>query len=303
MNENIIPGLASRRYVHKLASFAPLILRNVFYNADEGVWYYRGDDADFIPLPDAESYKMYLSDETDCRAHIRDMYRRLYRGFPSTIMLKVISYQSTFMMPLETTGIYFENHGLPIVTYQSICDFRDSHDGVQGKHILSLQVCVPDDHVDLWIGHFQVLPAKPDCATVEDIRELRTLIAATEAAQTATEQAIAALSQKLIPTGLKVSAIERITLGNVAENVIEATLQPNGTMPNIIFISDNKAVRIDQSGHIKAIRIGASEVQIIPTCNTALAKTIIIRVEAPTLRLVNTRKKIRITESGAILLN
>ncbi len=126
--------------------------------------------------------------------------------------------------------------------------------------------------------------------------------AATTAAQTATAQTIAALA-KLIPTGLKVSAIERITLGNVAENVIEATLQPNGTMPNIIFISDNKAVRIDQSGHIKVIRIGASEVQIIPTCNTALAKTIIIRVEAPTLRLVNTRKKIRITESGAILLN
>ncbi len=139
-------------------------------------------------------------------------------------------------------------------------------------------------------------------ATADAEKATENAEAATTAAQTATAQTIAALT-KLIPTGLKVSAIERITLGNVAENVIEATLQPNGTMPNIIFISDNKAVRIDQSGHIKVIRIGASEVQIIPTCNTALAKTIIIRVEAPTLRLVNTRKKIRITESGAILLN
>lgn len=126
--------------------------------------------------------------------------------------------------------------------------------------------------------------------------------AATEAAKSATAQTIAALA-RLIPTGLTVRAIERITFGNVAENIIEATLQPEDTMPNIIFISDNKAVRIDPTGHIRVIGLGASEVQIIPTCNTALAKTIIIRVESPTLRLVNSRKQIRITESGAILLN
>lgn len=139
-------------------------------------------------------------------------------------------------------------------------------------------------------------------ATAEAEKATDNAEAATEAAQYATTQTIAALA-KLIPTGLKVSSIERITLGNVADNVIEATLQPDGTMPNIIFISDNKAVRIDQTGHIRVIGLGASEVQIIPTCNTALAKTIIIRVESPTLRFVNTRKKLRITESGAILLN
>lgn len=141
-----------------------------------------------------------------------------------------------------------------------------------------------------------------ETATAEAIKATDNAEAATEAAQSATTQTIAALA-KLIPTGLKVSSIERITLGNVAENVIEATLQPDGTMPNIIFISDNKAVRIDQTGHIRVIGLGASEVQIIPTCNTALAKTIIIRVESPTLRFVDTRKKLRITESGAIMLN
>lgn len=98
-------------------------------------------------------------------------------------------------------------------------------------------------------------------------------------------------------------SISRITYGNTAENRIEATLTPNGTMPNIIFISDNEAVRIDQKGRIKVVGIGASEVQIIPTCNTDLAKTIIIRVEAPTLRMVNTRKKLRLISSGAIRLN
>lgn len=125
---------------------------------------------------------------------------------------------------------------------------------------------------------------------------------ATQAAQSATEATIAALA-KLIPTGLTVSAIERITLGNVAFNRIEATLTPDGTMPNIIFISDNKAVRIDQKGKISVVGIGASEVQIIPTCNVALAKTIIIRVEAPTLRLGNIRKQLRLTESGVVMLN
>ena len=127
-------------------------------------------------------------------------------------------------------------------------------------------------------------------------------ITAAEAAQSATEATIAALA-KLIPTGLTVSAIQRITLGNVALNRIEATLTPDGTMPNIIFISDNKAVRIDQKGQISVVGIGASEVQIIPTCNVALAKTIIIRVEAPTLRFGNIRKQLRLTESGAVMLN
>lgn len=125
---------------------------------------------------------------------------------------------------------------------------------------------------------------------------------ATNAAQLATEQTIAALA-RLIPTGLKVESISRITYGNTAVNRIEASLTPDGTMPNIIFISDNEAVRIDQKGRIKVVGIGVSEVQIIPTCNTDLAKTIIIRVEAPTLRMVNTRKKLRLISSGAIRLN
>lgn len=141
-----------------------------------------------------------------------------------------------------------------------------------------------------------------DAATTAAIEATEEAHEATIAAQLATEQTIAALA-RLIPTGLKVESISRITYGNTAENRIEATLTPNGTMPNIIFISDNEAVRIDQKGRIKVVGIGASEVQIIPTCNTDLAKTIIIRVEAPTLRMVNTRKKLRLISSGAIRLN
>lgn len=126
-------------------------------------------------------------------------------------------------------------------------------------------------------------------------------IQATEAAEEATASTIAAVT-KLIPTGLEVSAPERITLGNTAENHVEATLSPSNTMPNIIFISDNNAVKIDQKGRIRVVGIGASEVQIIPTCNTALAKTIIINVTAATLRL-KSRTQLRLTQSGGLLLN
>lgn len=126
-------------------------------------------------------------------------------------------------------------------------------------------------------------------------------IQATEAAEEATASTIAAVT-KLIPTGLEVSAPERITLGNTAENSVEATLSPSNTMPNIIFISDNNAVKIDQKGRIRVVGIGASEVQIIPTCNTALAKTIIINVTAATLRL-KSRTQLRLTQSGGLLLN
>lgn len=125
---------------------------------------------------------------------------------------------------------------------------------------------------------------------------------ATEDAKKATDQTIDTLN-RLIPTGLKVESVERITLGNTALNRIRAILTPENTIPNIIFISDNKAVRIDPQGYIRVVGKGESEVHIIPTCNTAIAKTIIIRVADPTARLVNTRKQIRFTEDGAIRLN
>ena len=124
---------------------------------------------------------------------------------------------------------------------------------------------------------------------------------ATENAEAATASTIAALA-RLIPSAMEISAPERITLGNTAENRVVATLSPLNTMPNIMFISDNKAVKIDQKGRINVVGIGTSEVQIIPTCNTALAKTILISVAAPTLRL-KTRTQLRLANSGALLLN
>lgn len=125
-------------------------------------------------------------------------------------------------------------------------------------------------------------------------------IQATEEAQEATQAAL--LVGKPIPLTLSVKAPARITFGNTAPNVIETTLTPESALHNIIFLSDNKAVSVDPKGRIRVLAKGISEVHIIPTGNTALAQTVLIRVEDATLRLV-TRNKLRLTGSGEIRLD
>lgn len=125
---------------------------------------------------------------------------------------------------------------------------------------------------------------------------------ATEAATNATTSVLAAYA-KLIPNGLTVSCLKRITLGNLAEKFINAVFVPEGTMHNVIYLSDNNAVRVAPDGRISVQGKGISTVHIIPTCNTALAKSVVIEVGDPTLRLVNTRNCLRFTSSGALRLN
>lgn len=126
-------------------------------------------------------------------------------------------------------------------------------------------------------------------------------IEATEAANEATATVLAAFGG-LIPTGMTVESVERLTIGNLADNRINAVLTPTGTLKNVIYISDNKAVTVAPDGRIQAVAKGRSTVHVIPTCNTALAKTIQIEVTAPTLRLT-TRTSLRFTQAGALRLN
>lgn len=107
----------------------------------------------------------------------------------------------------------------------------------------------------------------------------------------------------LIPTGLTVEAIDRITFGNTAPNRITAALLPSGTLHNVIFISDNKSVEVDQQGNLRVVGKGVSRVYVIPTCNTALAKTILINVEDPTARLTDSSAALRLAGDGSILKN
>lgn len=125
---------------------------------------------------------------------------------------------------------------------------------------------------------------------------------ATAAANNTTTQILAAFGG-LVPFTMEVECMERITLGNLLPKAFNVTLTPAGTLKNVIYLSDNKAVTVAPDGRIQVIAKGRSTVHVIPTLNTALAKTVQIEVTAPTLRMVNTRKQLRFTQSGALRLN
>lgn len=132
---------------------------------------------------------------------------------------------------------------------------------------------------------------------------------ATAGANEATDAANAAATSLLeflgtiLPMGLSVESVPRLTVGNVSPVFIDAKLSPEGVRQNIIFISDNKAVTVAPDGRLTIVGTGRSTVQVIPTVNTALAKVVEVVVGEPTLRLVNTRNRLRLTSSGALRLN
>lgn len=131
---------------------------------------------------------------------------------------------------------------------------------------------------------------------------------ATEDSKVATSQAISATEEtlmtmrNLVPTGLTVEQPPRITWGNVQTIRIRTILSPVTALKNLIYISDNKAVMVSPDGRITPVAKGRSVVHVIPTCNTALAKTLLIEVGDPTLRL-NTRTQLRFTQGGGLRLN
>ena len=125
---------------------------------------------------------------------------------------------------------------------------------------------------------------------------------ATAAAKSATDKVLDTLG-KIVPTGLSVESVPRLTLGNVSPVYLKAVLSPDTALKNLIYISDNRAVEVGLDGRISILNKGVSRVHIIPTCNTALARTALIEVGEPTLRLVTTRRQMRFTQSGALRMN
>jgi hypothetical protein len=125
---------------------------------------------------------------------------------------------------------------------------------------------------------------------------------ATAAAKSATDKVLDTLG-KIVPTGLFVESVPRLTLGNVNPVYLKAVLSPDTALKNLIYISDNRAVEVGLDGRISILNKGVSRVHIIPTCNTALARTVLIEVGEPTLRLVTTRRQMRFTQSGALRMN
>lgn len=125
---------------------------------------------------------------------------------------------------------------------------------------------------------------------------------ATAAAKSATDKVLDTLG-KIVPTGLFVESVPRLTLGNVNPVYLKAVLSPDTALKNLIYICDNRAVEVGLDGRISILNKGVSRVHIIPTCNTALARTVLIEVGEPTLRLVTTRRQMRFTQSGALRMN
>ena len=125
---------------------------------------------------------------------------------------------------------------------------------------------------------------------------------ATAAAKSATDKVLDTLG-KIVPTGLAVESVPRLTLGNVNPVYLKAVLSPDTALKNLIYISDNRAVEVGLDGRISILNKGVSRVHIIPTCNTALARTVLIEGGEPTLRLVTTRRQMRFTQSGALRMN
>lgn len=125
---------------------------------------------------------------------------------------------------------------------------------------------------------------------------------ATTAAREATEKVLDTLGI-IVPTDLTVESVPRLTLGNVQPVHVKAVLSPDMALKNLIYISDNKSVEVGLDGRISILNKGVSRVHVIPTCNTALARTILIEVGDPTLRLVTTRRQMRFTQSGALRMN
>lgn len=125
-------------------------------------------------------------------------------------------------------------------------------------------------------------------------------IKATQAANEATEETLAKIAV-LVPSGLSVECLDRITIGNVMPVRIRAVLSPETAMKNLIYISDNRAVEVSTDGVLTPVSKGRSKVHVIPTMNTALARTLLIEVGEPRLRLSSVTA-LRFTQAGGFRL-
>ena len=123
---------------------------------------------------------------------------------------------------------------------------------------------------------------------------------AAAAAENATENVLLTLG-RLVPTGMTVESVTRLTFGNVVPNYIKPVLVPSDVMKNVIFISDNKAVTVSPDGRITVVGKGRSTVHVIPACNTALARTLLVEVVAPAIRKASP-DSLRLTQSGRLRL-
>ena len=141
-------------------------------------------------------------------------------------------------------------------------------------------------------------------AKEETIAATGEAVKATEEAQTATSNAntAASIANSFVPESMELSYPETITLGNKAELFIKAALKPEHVMGNVLFLGDSNAVSVAPDGRISVNGLGTSTVHVIPTGNTALFRSVQVKVLRPTLRFASIRTSLRLTQSGGLRL-
>ncbi len=146
-----------------------------------------------------------------------------------------------------------------------------------------------------------VLDVSDRLETVEDsgIPGLRSSIEDCARRIEAVGDSVGDLESRLVPEAMEISAPERLTFGNTAEIYIGTRLLPDGVMHNVIYISDGKSVTVDHRGRLRIAGRGTSAVQVIPTCATSLARTVLITVSDPAMRLCAGGGPVRLTSSGS----
>ena len=124
--------------------------------------------------------------------------------------------------------------------------------------------------------------------------------AANEAAAAATEAA-AEVMGTYYPTDMSLTYPATITLTNVVPNYIVATLTPSTALENVVFHWWGDSLRVRPDGQIVPLEAGTTEVDVIPTMNTALYQTITIEiVESSTLTTED--DEVLLTEDGYEIL-
>lgn len=105
----------------------------------------------------------------------------------------------------------------------------------------------------------------------------------------------------LAPTRMELTYTKRITQRNPYVQRIVAKMFPSYSLQNVLFLGDDVAVSVDPAGVVTPLKIGTSQIHVIPTQATHLYKTINVTVQAPSVRLTG-GGKIRIDSKGRIRL-
>lgn len=111
---------------------------------------------------------------------------------------------------------------------------------------------------------------------------------------------VSSMAAKLFPDALAVSAPRLVTLGNRSARVM-ASLAPGSALQNIIYLPGSPAAFVNPDGSLVTVAPGVAVVHVVPALASNLARSVSVRVVAPSLRLAAAHA-LRIDRAGNIRL-